>query len=326
MNHPLVSFCIPTFNHGKYLSQCIDSVLAQTWPNIDIWVGDDCSTDGTAELMANYAQREPRVHYIRNASNLGMYFNADSLLRRPQSDFIARLDADDFIHPDFTKTLMALLLQYPKAGFAHCAAQTVNESGVTSEIRRLFRFCDYQSSHSSLRGLAQGLKMCANMPVFRREALEEINFLEGTPKSGGDYFLAVRLADAGWGNAYSKKVLAYYRVGLNSQWTIERNLDRATGLVQVFECLEKAYARRGWRIDPIRRTRRESAVNLANGIYGRRGVTEDHERRAQSVLSELWGEYPDYKSLVLSRKTLWTDHFRESLRPLKKLVKSCLCR
>jgi glycosyltransferase involved in cell wall biosynthesis len=186
MSQPLVAFCVPTFNHGKYLAQCIDSILAQNYNNIEIWIGDDCSTDQTPDIVGEYSTEHPSVHYIRNKCNMGMYFNADSLLRRPSSDYIVRLDADDYIHPNYATDLLSLMARYPQAGYAHSASQIVDEVGSHRECRKLFRFSKFHSADRALRDLSRGLKMCANAPLFRRTALQAINYLEGTPKSGGD--------------------------------------------------------------------------------------------------------------------------------------------
>ncbi len=72
---PLVSVCVPTYNYGRFLPDCIESVLEQTLDDWELVLCDDCSTDDTEEVVRSYVERDSRVRYVRNERRLGMNGN-----------------------------------------------------------------------------------------------------------------------------------------------------------------------------------------------------------------------------------------------------------
>jgi len=92
-----VSIIIPTYNQAKYLSQAIDSALRQTYPNLEIIVCDDKSTDNTSAVVAKY-QTDQRLKYFRNQDNLGRVGNYhQALYEYAQGDYFLNLDGDDYL-------------------------------------------------------------------------------------------------------------------------------------------------------------------------------------------------------------------------------------
>lgn len=93
---PLVSIITPTYNHEKFIGQCIESVLTQTYPNWEQIIIDDGSTDRTAEVISKY--RDRRIKYIRQ-DNVGIWRLSETYnkaLQRSQGALIAVLEGDDF--------------------------------------------------------------------------------------------------------------------------------------------------------------------------------------------------------------------------------------
>jgi|GEM_PF-702078 len=96
-NRPKVSVIIPTYNMKTFLKEAIDSVLLQNYDDIEIVVGDDCSTDDTDEMMRAYKDN-PKVHYIRNENNLGSSKNSMKLLyEHAKGEYILGLNHDDYL-------------------------------------------------------------------------------------------------------------------------------------------------------------------------------------------------------------------------------------
>src|SRR6476646_8375161 len=80
---PAVTVCITTYQHAKYIAQCLESVLAQTLPaRIEILVGDDGSTDGARDLIADLARRDARITPVFHERNLGPTGNLNALVAR----------------------------------------------------------------------------------------------------------------------------------------------------------------------------------------------------------------------------------------------------
>ena len=95
---PLVSVCMTTYNHAPYIAQALESILAQrTSFGVEIVVGDDCSQDGTAEIVNHYVAQYPdRVRLITDAKNVGMRANYRRVVEACRGEYVAMCDGDDF--------------------------------------------------------------------------------------------------------------------------------------------------------------------------------------------------------------------------------------
>ena len=98
--NPLVAICIPTYNGVNYIKKCIDSCLAQTYTNIEIIICDDCSTDNSIELIKVLSQKDQRIKFYENSSNLGLVGNWNATLRHSSGEFIKWLFQDDWMAPN----------------------------------------------------------------------------------------------------------------------------------------------------------------------------------------------------------------------------------
>ena len=95
MNQPLVSICIPAYNSEEYIKDTIESLLQQTYSNIEIVVSDDCSKDNTCEIVAGF--QDKRVKLYRNQTNLGMVGNWNRCLELGKGEFLKLVCADDML-------------------------------------------------------------------------------------------------------------------------------------------------------------------------------------------------------------------------------------
>ena len=268
-NSGKVAVCIPTFNQASYLSVAVASVFSQTRKPDEVWISDDCSTDDTQTVVDGLLREYPSIKYFRQEKNLGMGGNPNWLMRGPKTEFVAKLDSDDFYEPEYIGKLVEVLERNPKAGYAHAATWQVNDAGVRVRARCLYRNYEYISGEDSLRMLSNGYKVSSNIIVFRRDALESVDFWKSDMAFGDDFDLAVRLADAGWGNVYILEFLANYRVWSDaSNYRAGRRLSEINGMRRVFEeSLMPAYVRRNWSLGPLLSKRRLMAANYVNGFH-----------------------------------------------------------
>ena len=100
MNEGLVSVIMPTFNAGKFLADSIDSILAQTYTNLELLITDDCSTDDTIAILQRYAKKDPRVKVEVLESNSGAGIARNRSIERAEGRYIAFCDCDDRWFPD----------------------------------------------------------------------------------------------------------------------------------------------------------------------------------------------------------------------------------
>ena len=94
---PKVSVLMPVYNGADYIAEAIDSIIAQTFSDWELIIGDDGSTDNTEKIVKSYSDN--RIHYFRNAENKGHTFTKYSLLDKSTGSYIAFLDADDIALP-----------------------------------------------------------------------------------------------------------------------------------------------------------------------------------------------------------------------------------
>ncbi len=100
MTNSLVSICIPTYNGAQYIEKCIESCLAQTYSNIEIIICDDCSTDDTLILIKSLSQKDNRIKYYKNATNLGLVGNWNATLGHASGEYIKWVFQDDWMEPN----------------------------------------------------------------------------------------------------------------------------------------------------------------------------------------------------------------------------------
>jgi GT2 family glycosyltransferase len=123
---PLVSIIVPSFNGAKYLREAIDSLLAQTYANLEVIVLDDASTDDTPEIVADYAGR---ITYVRQPKNLGQFENVNDGIRRAKGELIAAWHADDLYLPTIVEAEVAYLERHPEVGAVFASDIFVDADG-----------------------------------------------------------------------------------------------------------------------------------------------------------------------------------------------------
>lgn len=104
---PLVSVIVPVFNALPYLREALDSVVHQTYRNLEILIVDDGSTDGSGEVCDEY-RKDPRVQVLHQA-NQGPSVARNAGLDRMSGDVVAFLDSDDALYPDMVQTMLAVM-------------------------------------------------------------------------------------------------------------------------------------------------------------------------------------------------------------------------
>jgi glycosyltransferase involved in cell wall biosynthesis len=257
----LISVCIPTFNQGRYLEQCIRSVMAQSLKPDEIIVSNDCSTDDTKSILDRLSKEINIITIIHQDTNLGMVKNTNFCLSIAKYDIIVKLDSDDYLMPEYIETLATLLYKYPQAGYAHGAVQEINEYDIKVKQRNLFRKTGFQNNEEALKSSCNGYQVAANIVMFRKVALEAAGFITSKVKFAEDFYLSVELANAGFGNVYSEKILSCYRV-----WTDEgnvrqrRKLNEINGIRIIFDGpIKSSFVKRNWSMDLIEKKKQQFA-------------------------------------------------------------------
>lgn len=186
-----VSIMIPTYNQSSYIREAIDSALAQTYPNLEVIVGDDASTDATLMLVGKVS--DTRLKYVRNPCNLGRVGNYKNLLfNHAAGDFVVLLDGDDyFTDPDFISEAVNLVRKNGNAVMVVAKATTAKayheytsripavETATGLQILQMLPDADYMFMHLAV--------------MYARKPAIEIDFYR-SPNLSSDWESLYRLA------------------------------------------------------------------------------------------------------------------------------------
>ena len=131
-NVPLVSIIVPVFNGERYLRESLDSIAAQTYPQIEILVMDDASSDSTPDIIASYGDQ---VRYCRQEKNKGQFENVNDGIEMAKGEYIAVYHADDIYRPSIVECEVAFFDRWPSVGAVFCLDMFIDSRG--HEVGRL---------------------------------------------------------------------------------------------------------------------------------------------------------------------------------------------
>ena len=129
-SNPLVSVIVPNYNHYSYLEERLKCIFNQTYPNFEVILLDDCSTDKSQEILVEFA-RNPKVsHCVFNASNTGNTFvQWNKGIELAKGDYIWIAESDDFCELHFLEALIQPVLQDPEISLVYCQSNRADETG-----------------------------------------------------------------------------------------------------------------------------------------------------------------------------------------------------
>jgi len=199
-----VSVIIPTYNHEHYVCQAVDSALRQTYPDAEVLVVDDGSTDGTQQRLAAYGDN---IRYIYQP-NKGLAAARNTGVRAAQGGHFLFLDADDMIPPEKLGAQMPVLEANPDSGLVYSAWQYISADGT----RVLGESRPARQGHMFRELLRQRFSFPVASAVVRRTCFERIGLLDETLTAAEDTDLWLRIARAGYAFGYVDHPLFQYRV------------------------------------------------------------------------------------------------------------------
>lgn len=192
---PAVDVNLFVYNARDTIGAAIESVLAQTWPNLTLRVIDNASTDGTPDIVQDYVAGGANIHLHRARVNGGAVVNCQRAFTLGDADYILPKTADDIIAPDFIERAMAVLAAHPACAMCHAGGLVFSGDGV---LRGLYP--DIHRLHAvgqDPRGRARHvMARYTSAPsfwgVYRREAVQRLSGLRY--RAGWDHVVLAELA------------------------------------------------------------------------------------------------------------------------------------
>jgi glycosyltransferase involved in cell wall biosynthesis len=213
---PKVSICIPTYNRSHFLSYSIETVLHQTYPDFELIICDDGSTDNTPELVAKYDDN--RINYIKHTQNIGRSRNMRSGFEAATGEYFLKFDDDDGLTPEFLAKTVAVLEQNPDIDFVCTNHWIINSRG-----ERIVEATQENSAKWGKDQLTLGVipdliwqtfyyqSLQVGSTLFRRNCLQLVDYMRPEADGCEDFDLLVRLALAGKQGYFIPEFLMEYR-------------------------------------------------------------------------------------------------------------------
>lgn len=275
-----VTAIIPCYNHGRYLAEAVESVLAQTYPDVEIVVVNDGSTDDTAAVAASFGER---ILYMEHA-NRGLCASRNRAIEETDGQYVAFLDADDRWHPEKLARQVPLLEADEEVGLVHTDGWTLTGEAVGPPIAG-------GADQAALGGqlferLLLGNPILAPSVVVRRRCLEGVGLFDEALGGCGDWDLWIRVCRR-WKVAYVSEPLVYYRRHSDASGMSD---DHAYMLADALRVLEKTFA------DPALPGPARSLEGRAYAelyfVFGKTALSEGRRVEARASFAKAFRAWP----------------------------------
>ena len=212
--NPNVTVVIPTYNRCRYLAEALDSVTAQTYPHLQIYISDNGSTDGTPDRLRELAGEDPRVSIHCFPQNLGIVRNWQQALSDQRTEYVALLNDDDLWLPDHLATGIAALDATPDAALYFCLTESFGASAGNLYVHNLFREYTTRTvldTRADVLPILRGIHALPSAMIFRSSALKGLFYPESPMLGAVDWLVNGQAAMRG-STIYDPVVRAKYRL------------------------------------------------------------------------------------------------------------------
>ncbi len=207
---PCLTLGLPVYNGADYLRETLDAVLAQTFKDWELIISDNGSTDGTMDIIEEYAAADERIEYRVHPNNVGAHRNYNSIVPHATGTYFKWLAHDDLMAPTYLERCIEILEQRPDVVLAFAATDRIDEDGnKISELRSTMSY-DSDSPYERLRAyIGDRMKVPQIFGVMRRSTLVKTALLRSYGAS--DFTFLEEMAMRGR-FAYIDEPLFLYRI------------------------------------------------------------------------------------------------------------------
>jgi glycosyltransferase involved in cell wall biosynthesis len=204
----LISVIIPSYNSGRFLGRAIESVVNQTYKNLEIIIVDDGSVDETEKIAKAWQGKDKRIKYIKHQKNMGLAASRNTGIKNSQGEYIAFLDADDIWLPQKIETQLKKLKELN--------ADLVFSNWYIWDPENNIKIKAFDSN--PIKGKKDLLKFLirknfgnSSTALLKKSSLNIVGLFDETLNSSEDYDLWIRFCQKGMKIAFVEKPLIYYR-------------------------------------------------------------------------------------------------------------------
>jgi glycosyltransferase involved in cell wall biosynthesis len=178
-NFPLVSVICLSYNHEAYVVEALNSVINQTYPNIELLIADDCSSDHSVGVIQDWLQNHPNIYFSANEKNLGNTKTFNQLAKKTKGEFIIDLAADDVLLPDCIEKQVTTFQnsKYENLGIVYGNLIEIDENG--NFIRNYYTEEDYPESGDIYKMvIGRTTKICSVSSMVKKSVFEKLGYYD----------------------------------------------------------------------------------------------------------------------------------------------------
>ena len=221
---PRLSVIIPNYNHSQFLEERVDSVMNQSFKDMEVLLFDDCSTDDSQAVISKLLLKYPEIQFYQNKKNSGSPFHQwNKGIHMADGEYIWVAESDDIADPELCTKLIELLDRNEKTGIAYAQSHLIDENS-----KKLNSYADnlkfiYKTKLWESNFEMNGKEFCkkyvyfhnpipnASGAIFRKQAIENAGLADPSMKLNGDWFLYAKIL-CKYDVSFLAEELNYFRV------------------------------------------------------------------------------------------------------------------
>ncbi|MBO5090305.1 MAG: glycosyltransferase [Clostridia bacterium] len=322
IKQPLVSIIIPCYNHEAFLDDCLCSILAQTYPNMELLICDDCSPDNSYEKIMSYREELEKkfnnVIILKNEVNLGVTKNVNRMLKLVKGEFVKTIASDDCMAPDAISEMAHFLIE-------NSQIDVVVSNGIkVPEEQRYPDFSgdviynalpDFSADGFFIR-VAQCNQISAPAAMVRMSVYEKFGLYDENIKVEDFEFWLRIFKDGKAKIAFLDKALIYYRINANSMSSNTNNKTIEKRRKLLFDAeIQSLYKYKDY-FEP-----HAFAEIILNRIIAARGFAVSLRLKNFNMqLEQMWKEFPLWN--CLTKKEVIGFKIKFLILTIKRLIKN----
>ena len=247
---PLISIIIPVFNVKDYLAQCLDSVVNQTYPCIEVFLIDDGSTDGSESICDGYAEKYPNV-YVKHFKNAGLSEARNRGLRLVNGDYVMFVDSDDWIEPDTCElaaraavdqnadvVIWSYVREYPNRSLTHSVLPEQPDIYIQDDYRRLYLSVIGPDKEGTTHPENLDTLSSTWNKLYKTTIAADISFIDLKIISGEDLLYNICYFGKAQSAVYLNRYFYHYRKAVHSSITHTYSETFLTRRIRLFEMIK----------------------------------------------------------------------------------------
>ncbi len=212
----LVSVIISSYNHEKFLNDCIESVINQSYKNLEIIIFDDNSPDKSFEILESFAKKDSRIKLFKSPYNRGMVDNMNSAIKIASGKYIAHINTDDNWHLEKIQKQIDFLEQNPNYGAVFTEADFICPENKILQCKNSFQKLENIDRFAWLRKwFFENNGLCFPSVMIRKEVLDKIGLYRPSYLILLDLDMWIRICLAGFEIHIIQENLTNFRLGNN---------------------------------------------------------------------------------------------------------------